>query len=184
MTGTLDIIKKIICTEMQIPVNRVFAYNSNVDLPQDNNLFVVLHYGMRNPISNTIKYVETANGVEEHQSVNVCEEVIISLLSQNTEARERSHEPHLSINSTFSRNLQFKEHIHISILGDVYDASFLEATSRINRFDCKIRVFKSYEKIKPVDYYDKFNFEVWTGKQDGEVIKETINYGDTVSDTN
>lgn len=187
MTGTLDIIKKIICSEMQIPLNRVFAYNSNVDLPQDTGLFIVLHYGTRNPTSNTIKYVETANGVEEHQSINVCEEVIISLLSQNTEARERSHEPHMAMNSTFSRNLQFKEHIHISIIGDVYDASFLEATSRINRFDCKIRVFKSYEKIKPVDYYDKFNFEVWTGKQDDAIIKEKFNIGDhngdTISDT-
>lgn len=184
MRGSLDIIKQIICTEMQIPVNRVFAYNSNVDLPQDTGLFVVLHYGMRNPISNTIKYVETADGVEEHQSVNVCEEIIISLLSQNTEARERSHEPHMAMNSTFSRNLQMKEKIHISILGNVYDASFLEATSRINRFDCKIKVFKSYEKIKSVDYYDKYNFELWTGKQDGEIIKENITYGNTISNSN
>lgn len=182
--GVLDVIKNILCTEMKIPIERVFAYNSNMDLPQDTGLFVILSYGTRNPISNTVKYVETVNGVEEHQALNVCEEVIISLLSQNTDARERINEVSLAFGSTYSRNMQMKEHIHISLLGSVTDASFLEATSRINRFDCKIRVFKSYEKIKPVDYYDKFNFEVWTGKQDGEVIKETINYGDTVSDTN
>lgn len=173
--GTFDIIKQIICTEMELEPNRVWAYNSNVDLPTDRNLFVILHYGAKTPISNTVKYVETPDGVEEHQAINLCEEIFISLLSQNTEARERAHEVHMAFNSTFSRNLQMKEHVHISILGDVFDASFLEATSRINRFDVKIKVFKSYSKIKSVDYYDKYQFETWTNLQDGQIIKENIN---------
>lgn len=178
MAGALEIIKQIICEEMGVAKNRVWAYNSNIDLPTDTGLFIVLHYGMRNPISNTVKYVETADGVEEHQAMNICEEVIISLLSQNTEAREHAHEVQMAFNSTFSRNLQMKEHVHIAILGDVTDASFLEATSRINRFDIKTKVFKSYSKIKSVDYYDKYNFEVWTGKQDSEIIKENFNIGE------
>lgn len=176
--SSLDIIKKIICSEMEMPLNRVFAYNNNVNLPQDTGLFIVLHYGQRNPISNTVKYIETANGVEEHQAVNVCEEVIISVISQSTEARERAYEVHMAMGSTFSRNLQMKEQVHISLLGDVYDASFLEATSRLNRFDCRVRVFKSYDKVKAVDYYDKYQIETWTSKQDDEIIKETIKYGD------
>lgn len=183
MTSPLDIIKQIICTEMQIPKTRVWAYNSNVDLPKDNKLFIILHYGARTPISNTVKYVETADGVEEHQSMNVCEEIFISLLSQNTEARERAYEVQMAFNSTFSRNLQMKEHVHIAILGDVMDASFLEATSRINRFDIKTKVFRSYSKIKSVDYYDKYNFETWTNLQGGEVIKERIENG-RISNTN
>lgn len=178
MTGSLDIIKKILCTEMQIPAKRVWAYNSNVDLPKDNGLFIVLSYSERTPISNTIKYKETADGMVEVQCSNVVDDVIISLLSKNTEARERSHEPHLALGSTFSRNLQFKECVHISLLGKVWDASFLEATSRMNRFDVKCRVFKSYEKIKSVDYYDKYSFETWTEKQDGEIIKESFNIGE------
>lgn len=171
MTSSLDIIKQIICNEMNIPKKRVWAYNANVDLPQDTGLFIVLSYGERRPISNTIKYRPTKDGIQEIQSMNVCEDVIVSLLSQSTDARDRAHEVHMSINSTFSRNLQAKEHIHISILGDVWDASFLEATSRINRFDAKVRVFKSYDKVKSVDYYDKYNFEVWTEKQNDGVIK-------------
>lgn len=178
MANTLDILKQIICEGMDLPVDRVWAYNSNVDLPTDTGLFIVLHYGMRSPISNTVKYVETADGVEEHQAMNVCEEVFISVMSQNIEARERVHEVQLAFNSTFSRNLQMKEHMHIAILSDVTDASFLEATSRINRFDIKTKVFKSYSKIKSVDYYDKYNFEVWTGKQDSEIIKENFNIGE------
>lgn len=167
---------------MEIPLNRVFAYNNNVDLPQDTKLFIVLHYGERNPISNTVKYVETSEGVEEHQSINVCEDVIISVMSQSTEARERAYEVHLAMGSTFSRNLQMQEHVHISLLGQVNDASFLEATSRINRFDCRVRVFKSYDKVKSVDYYDKYDIETWTNLQDGNIIKERIENG-RISDT-
>lgn len=178
MASSLDIIKQILDTEMNMPKNRVWAYNANVDLPKDSKLFIVLSYGRRQPISNTIKYKSTNDGMEEVQSINVCEDVIISLLSRNTEARDRAHEVHMAMNSTFSRNLQAKEHIHISILGDVWDASFLEATSRINRFDAKIRIFKSYEKIKSVDYYDKFSFETWVNHQDGEVIKNSFNKGE------
>lgn len=178
MASSLDIIKQIIDEEMNMPKNRVWAYNANVDLPKDNRLFIVLSYGMRRPISNTIKYKTTKNGMEEIQSMNVCEDVIISLLSKNTEARDRAHEIHMAMNSTFARNLQMKEHIHISILGDVWDASFLEATSRINRFDAKIRVFRSYDKVKAVDYYDKFKFETWINHQDEEVIKNKFNIGE------
>lgn len=178
MAGALEIIKQIICSEMGVPKSRVWAYNSNVDMPQDNKLFVILHYGVRTPISNTVKYIETTDGIEEHQSINFCEEVFISLLSQNTEARERAHEVQMAFNSTFSRNLQMKEHVHIAILGDVMDASFLEATSRINRFDIKTKVFKSYSKIKSVDYYDKYQFETWTNLQNEEVIKNEFNIGE------
>ena len=178
MPSSLDIIKQILDEEMNMPKNRVWAYNADVDLPKDSKLFIVLHYGQRKPISNTIKYKNTPDGLEEVQSMNVCEDVIVSLLSRNTEARDRAQEVHMAMNSTFARNLQAKENIHISILGDVWDASFLEATSRINRFDCKIRVFKSYEKIKAVDYYDKYKFQTWVNHQDGNVIKSNINIGD------
>lgn len=156
MANSLEIIKNILCEEMNLPKTRVWAYNSAVDLPKDNKLFVILHYGERRPISNNVKYVTTDTGLEEHQSMNVAEDVIISLLSRGVDARERAHEVHMAFRSTYSQQRQAKEHVHISLLGDVYDASFLEATSRINRFDCRVRVFNSFDKIKTIDYFDKF----------------------------
>ena len=156
MANSLEIIKNILVNEMDLPKTRVWAYNADMDLPKDNKLFVILHYGERRPISNNVKYVSTDEGLEEHQSMNVVDDVIISLLSRGTDARERAHEVHMAFKSTYSQQRQAKEHVHISILGDVYDASFLEATSRINRFDCRVRVFNSFDKIKTIDYYDKF----------------------------
>lgn len=157
MTSTLDIIKQILDSEMEMPKNRVWAYNADMELPKDNKLFIILFLASQNPISNTSKFVSTSDGMEQRQSMNVIEEIIISCVSKSTEARDRAHEVHMAMNSFFSKKLQAKNKIHISIMGDVYDASFLEATSRLNRFDCRIRVFKSYDKIKSLDdYYDKF----------------------------
>ena len=154
--STLDILKQILDTEMEMPANRVWAYNADMQLPKDDNLFIILFLKEQTPISNTVKYVSTAKGMEEHQSINVKEEITISLVSRSTQARDRAYEVHMALNSFLSRSLQAQNKMHISILGDVYDASFLEASSMLNRFDCRIRVLKSYAKIKAIDYYDKF----------------------------
>lgn len=175
MSSSLDVIKQILDKEMAMPANRVWAYNQNNDLPTDSKLFIVLHYGKRDVIANNVRYKRTVNGLQEVQAINLCEDVMISLLSRNNEARDRAHEALLALGSTYSRQLQEKNKIHISTTGNVYDASFLEGTSRINRFDTKIKIFKAYEKIKSVDYYDKYNFEVWAGSPDGSITKETFN---------
>lgn len=154
--SSLDVIKQILINQMEIDKSRIWAYNSNIDLPKDNDLFIVLHYGERTPFSNTIKYQTTQDGLNEIQSMNVVENVIVSVLSRNNDARDRAHEVLMAMNSTFARQQQAKNKMHISVLGDILDNSFLEATSRINRFDCMLRVFVSFDKIKTVEYYDKF----------------------------
>lgn len=176
MNSTLDVIKEILDEQMNMPAGRVFAYNSNVDLPQDSELFIPLYYAERRPTANNSRMVPTATGVEEHQSINMVEDVIIALISRDTSARDRVQEVFLALNSYVSRNLQAKNKLHISWIGEAYDKSFLEATSMLNRFDIKIRIFRSYEKINSIDYYDTFSFEVWAGLQNDEVKKDSFEY--------
>ena len=156
MGSTLDIIKQIIDSEMNMPQGRVWAFNADMDLPKDSDLFVILYLKEQTPISNTVKYVSTKDGMEEHQSINIKEEITISLVSRSTQARDRAPEVHMALNSFYSRHMQAKNKMHISILGEVYDASYKEASSMLNRYDCRIRVLKSYAKIKAIDYFDKF----------------------------
>lgn len=171
---TLGILKQILDNYMDMPEGRVWAYNVNQNLPKDENLFIVLYYRQRTPTSNRSRYESTSDGLNEVQSMNVMEDIIISCVSQNNEARERAHEVHLAMNSTLSRQLQVRNKMHISTTGPVYDASFLEATSRLNRFDCHIRVFRAYEKISSVDYYDKFRLQAWVENQDDNVHKSDV----------
>lgn len=177
--SSLDVIKQIIDNEMEMPENRVWAYNQNNDIPQDGNLFIVLHYGKRDVIANNSRIKYTADGANEIQTTNLCEDIMISLLSKNNDARDRAHEVLMAMNSNYSQQLQAKNKMHISTTGDIYDASFLEGTARINRFDVKIKVFKSYEKIKSVSYYDKFSFETWVENQGGSIQKDTFNIEET-----
>ncbi len=156
MASSLDVIKQILVNEMELPKKRIWAYNADVDIPKDSKLFIILSFGQRSPYSNNIRYQDTVDGLNEIQTMNVSEEIIISLLSKSTEARDRAYEVQMALNSTFSQQLQAKNRLFISRTGDVHDSSFLEATSRINRFDVKCEVLKSYDKIKSVEYYDKF----------------------------
>lgn len=176
MNSTLDVIKQILDNQMTMPIGRVFAYNSNVDLPKDSDLFITLFYSERTPTANNSRMVSTAQGVEEHQTINMAEDVTISLMSRNTSARDRVQDVFLALNSYYSKNLQSQNKLFISSIGQAVDRSFLEATAMLNRFDIQIRIFRSYEKINTVDYYDTFSFEVWAEKQDGEVIKNNFKY--------
>lgn len=178
INGTLDILKNIIDVEMEMPQGRVFAYNATQDLPQDKNMFIVLQYMARTPYYNNAKEISTENGLQEYQSMGMIEDVLISVASQSIEARERCYEVFLALRSQYSQKMQEKYKIHISSTGDCLDASFLEATARLNRFDIRCTVTRSYSKIKDIDYYDKFSFETWVGHQDGNIIKDNFKIGE------
>lgn len=170
--SSLDVIKKILVSEMNISAKRIWAYNADVDIPQDGKLFIVLSYAEKTPYSNNTKYVPSDSGLNEVQTMNVAEDIIISLLSQNTDARDRSHEVLMALNSTYSQNLQVKNRLHISRIGQVLDNSFLEATARLNRFDIRCRVLTAYDKIKEVDYYDSVGLNLWI--ENGSLRKTEI----------
>lgn len=155
--STLDLLKLIIDKELNMPENRVWAYNGTQDLPQDAGMFIILSYLTRTPYSNNIRYENTQNGgIREIQTSTFAEDIMISCLSQNTEARDRVHEILMAFKSTYAQYIQEKYHIHLSTIEGIVDSSFMEATSRLNRFDIRCTVMRGYDKINDVDYYDKF----------------------------
>lgn len=154
--NTLDLLKLIIDKQLNMPEGRVWAYNGTQDLPQDAGLFIVLQYMTRSPFSNNIRYKNTENGLQEVQTSTFQENILISCISQNTDARDRVHEVLMALKSTYAQYIQEKYHIHLSTTEEIVDSSFLEATSRMNRFDVKCSVIRGYDIINDVDYYDKF----------------------------
>lgn len=156
MSDTLDLLKQLIDTQLKMPKGRVWAANSNNTIPKDKKLFIVLKINEVKPYANNLKYDYTDDSVNEIITTSVAEDITIALLSRNTEARDRAYEILQALNSTLSQQLQEKNKMHISRLGNIYDASFLEATAFLNRYDIRIRVIRSYETVNPVDYYDKF----------------------------
>lgn len=171
---TLDLLKLILDKEMELPVGRCFAYNTEVDLPKDEELFVVMSLVSKLPYSNITKHRNTENGLEQIQIMNLSEDIIISVVSKNTDARERCHEVLMALNSDYSQFMQEKEHMHISTISEIVDSSFLEATAILNRFDIRVSVIRSYEKVTSVDYYNKFSGSTWVENNYNDVLKNEV----------
>lgn len=173
-TGTLDILGQIISNQMNISIDRIFAQNQTQDLPKDEGLFVVIGYMARTPYANKTKYDIVNNQYTEKQSLNMAEDILISLVSRNNDARDRAYEVSMALKSTYSQYLQEKNHLHISTIHEILDSSFLEASARLNRYDIRCRVIRGYYKQHSVSYYDKFYFEAWV-KENNDIKKESFN---------
>lgn len=153
---TLDVLQDIISYSLEIPKERVFAYNNDLDLPKDSGVFVVMSFMSRIPYSNNIEYQGTVEDLKEIQTMNVAEDILISIASRNIDAREKAHEIFMAFNNTYAIYMQEKNKMAISTTGDIMDSSFLEETARLNRFDIKCRVLRGYDKVRSIDFYDKF----------------------------
>lgn len=154
--STLDLIKNILDKKMKMPPGRVWADNGTQDLPQDRDLFIILSFMDTTPYSNTKHYKETQNGLQEVLTINAAEDIMISLMSASTQARDRRFDVSRALNSDYSQYIQEKYGFHISTIHTVRDSSFLESTARLFRYDVTIRVLRTYEEVDDVDYYDKF----------------------------
>ena len=116
MTSTLDILKQIIDKEMEMPPERVWAYNADAVLPKDSGLFIVLFMKEQKPYANNSRYISVKDGMEQHQTINIKEEITISLVSKNTDARNRAYEVPLALNSLTSQQLQAQNKIHTNVI--------------------------------------------------------------------
>ena len=158
MAEPISIIRNIIIKEMDLKPDRIWIYNADAPLPKDSGLFCILSLNAQNPFSNNVKYESSFEDdtLNEVQTMNVQADITVSLLSKDDSARSRAYEVQMALGSTYSQQMQEKNKMHISRIGNVVDASFLEATSRLNRFDVDCVALYAYKKVKPVDYYDKF----------------------------
>ena len=156
----IEIIRNIILNETDIPAERVWIYNQNQKLPKDSGAFVILEN--RNPIvyanNNRIK----ANGekLEEHQSINMQENIVICVCSKNTEASLKTPEIMMALSSTYSQQTEEKYGFHISNINQATELSFLEETAMLQRYDINIRCLTVYNKTRSIDYYDKYNVNI------------------------
>lgn len=158
MAEPISVIRNIVMTEMELDPKRIWVYNADAPLPKDSGLFCILSLNAQNPYSNNVKYEGDIENdtLTEVQEMNIQADITISLLSKDESARTRAYEVQMALGSTYSQQMQEKNKMHISRIGKVVDASFLEATSRLNRFDIDCIALYGYKKVKPIDYYDKF----------------------------
>lgn len=166
MTEPIIVIAQILSHEMNLTQDRIFIYNDVRELPKDEGMYLVLEVQSRPPYVNKSE-TKIINGVlNEVQSMNVRETIIVHCVSKNAESRKRSYEVQMAMSSNYAQQAMEENKLHIGRIAPVLDASSLEGTSRLNRFDCTINLLAAYEQIKPVEVYDSFSFESWMASED------------------
>lgn len=152
----LVIIGEILQEELNLTPERIFFYNTERFSPKDEDLYIVLQVRSQPPYGVKHEY-KTIDGVySEVTSLNVKESIYVQCISKNNTARKRAYEVQMAMSSDYAIKKMESNGFHISKISNVTDVSNVEGTSRLNRFDCQIDILVAYEKIKQVDYFDKF----------------------------
>lgn len=150
----IKIIADILSHELNLGADRIFIYNDGRPLPKDDGLYISLCINEMFPYANNNKQKDINNVYKEKISLNYRQKIIASVVSKDSSARIAAYDASMALNSIYSEQMQEKYGCHIGGVARVTDASFLEETARLNRFDVAINVISWAERIKEIDYYD------------------------------
>jgi len=150
----IKIIADILSHELNLNDDRIFIYNDGRPLPKDNGLYISLCINEIIPFANNNKTGDINETFSEKQSLNYRQKIIASVISKDNTARIAAYNAVMALNSTYSQQIQEQYACHIAKIAHVTDASFLEETSRLNRFDVAINVISWAEMTKEIDYYN------------------------------
>lgn len=107
------------------------------------------------------KYFETiqkedSTVYQERVVLNEQRTMQIDIYSRNNEARERFNEVQLALCSTLAEQAQDKYQFKIGKISSAVNLSGLDGGSEINRYTIRFNIISWQEKVKTIDYYDKF----------------------------
>ena len=170
---TLNLIKNIIKSEMDLPDERIFYYNQDYVLPEDKGLWVIVGFqGSKLYFNRSSTFTDEKGNFSERQNVNTQEQISVQLMSFNLEALERKEEVPQALASIYSQNIQRQCGFKIAPIMNVADASYLEGPEITYRFDWMVTVLSWYEKVKLTEVMPGFLTEVTVA--DGSPIQQTF----------
>lgn len=167
----IDIIKH----ELELPDNygktprgdvipSVIIYAQNIKLFQTDKLQVTVKSVSEQTYSNRSVFIENPNPVDpdgkdallEVQDMNEGRMIQIDVYSRNNEARERHHEVTMALNSVYAQQQMDLYNFKIGTISNSVNISGIGGGSDINRFTTTFNVIIHHQKIKPINYYNKF----------------------------
>jgi len=144
---------------------------SNAMLGTTDKLQISIQTVNISPIANSSKLDISVTPPIERQYLSSLQTMQIDVMSANTEARTRSQEVILALESIYSQQqqekYQFKINKNITGFNNVSEA---EGESNLNRFALTVTCFTFKYKSKIItDYYDKFNIRADDEKTISEI---------------
>lgn len=152
-------------TERGDIIPSVIIYAQNIKLFNTDKLQITVQTVSCHTFSNRTEYKENPNpdpdlnGTDaflEVQDINQSRMIQIDAYSRNNEARDRFWEITAALNSTYAQQQMDLYNFKMGIITDCTNISGIDGGSDINRFTTTFNVLVHHQKIKPVDYYNKF----------------------------
>lgn len=153
----IKIIAELLAKEMSLTPDRIFIYNDGRPLPKDDGLYIVLTINGTETYRNSSEFLSETE--TEVLKLNYKENIIVSVISKDSSARLRANEVIMALSSIYSQQLQEKYSCHIARISHLTDASFLEKTDMLTRFDISTKVLYWKKIEKSADYYTVENVE-------------------------
>lgn len=159
----------------------VIIYAQNIKLFQTDKLQITVKTVSEQIYSNRTEFRENPNPVDpdgkdaflEVQDLNEGRMIQIDVYSRNNEARERHHEVTMALNSVYAQQQMDLYNFKIGTISNSVNISGIDGGSDINRFTTTFNVIIHHQKIKPVDYYNKF--ETTIDSEQGQFADFEIN---------
>lgn len=159
----IKVLADLLSRELNLGADRIFIYNDGRPLPKDKGLYIVLSINGTNVFRNTNDtreiMVNEQKVFSESFNQNFKQNIIVSVISEDSSARLMANEVVMALSSVYSEQLQERYYCHIARIAHITDASFLEKTDMLTRMDVAVSVL-SWKKLEnPVDYYEVVDFD-------------------------
>lgn len=162
-----QIIVDILMEEMNLPNSRVFITNQNINIPNNDELYIIVGMVDSQVMSNTKSVVAVdASTTEIRQQVQMRDNIQVDILSSGSTALLRKHEVLMALNSVYAEQKQEENEFRIFEVPTTFvNSSSAEGGSQINRFSIVVPCFVWYRKDTAIenidgDYYDDFDTRV------------------------
>lgn len=156
MREPIKVLGDIIKAEMLLEDGQIMLGLENWEIPQTFGLYIALYYGLETTVGQSNDF--DTSSLQEVQTVAMMHEIVIEALSFNEEARVRKEEIIMALNSVRSQNECGRYFMKINNLPQSFVAApTLEETKQLNKFRIAFALNALHQKIKTVDYYDKFD---------------------------
>lgn len=172
------IIVDIIKHELNLPDNygqttngdvipSVIIYSQNIKLFNTDKMQVTVRTVSQRVWSNRNYTKENGQGVyQEIQDINESRIMQVDVYSRNNDARERFWEVQTALNSIYAQQMMDLYNFKLANISNVQNVSGIDGSADINRFAITFTALTHQEKIKTIDYYDKFSAKYYN--EDGQ----------------
>lgn len=155
----IKIIGDIVKNFMDLTEEQILIYNQDFILPATSGLFIILQDTTSQAFASNNRFIpatENVVGAEENIISLNKEEIIINVISKNSEARLRRAEIAMALRTNFSQGQQEIYQFKITNITSSLNVSEAEGAGMLNRFATTVSLFTHYEKTINTPYYDNF----------------------------